>query len=885
MGRLRGWASRLRGVFGGTRREQDLANELESHLQLHIDDNIREGMTPEAARTAALIRLGGLQSVTEQHRDQRSIPLLSRLHQDVRYAGRTLRRSPGFAAVALTTIALGVAGPTITFTMTKAWILDPLPFADPDALVDIRSTDRASGDTISVNAADFRDFQQGAGAFSDLAGYRSADVRLTGGDRAERVRGALVTTGFFSVMGTTAALGRVFEPADGEPSAPKLVVISATLWRDRFHGDHDAIGHTLRLDGQDYAVVGVLPDTFHFTLLGRIDVWRPLVFTPEQVADRRPRALVAVGRLRDGRSVEEGRGQLVSLAEQLSKTYPDTNAHRGVRVIPLADEVRFHHDLGFIVPVMFAMVGCVLLIACVNVTNVMLARTSARRQEMAIRLALGASRARLVHQWLVEHVLLFVVASAAGAAIAVYGADWITHSIPVANRQYLRNYAVLSVDRVVIAFALGIGALCGAVFGWLPAWNGASADVNADLRDGAARSTTSRAGARLRSTLVVSEVALALAVLIGAGLLVQTAHNITHVDVGFDQARLLTLRLSLDAQRYVEPADIRSFTERLTQALARHPGVVGAAAATLVPFSGFGNGVELFIDGEPETKPADTPITALNQVTGAYCSLMGLRIVRGRSITESDVAEGQKVALVNETLAARFLGGREALGRRLRLGRGTADVWTVVGVTADVKNYETTDSAEPQVHIPFVQQPRRSMTVVVRTLGAPDSLAPAARAAVAAVDPAEPVAAIATMDELIKRVTGPYETIGTFVTVLGAVTLLLAGVGVYGVVSYTFALRTREIGIRMALGASRLDVAMLVLKQIRLLLGAAFVPGLALAFALGHTLKAMLFGVTPTDVRLYGGMALLLTAVAMLAAFVPARRAARIDPMRALRYD
>jgi putative ABC transport system permease protein len=264
---------------------------------------------------------------------------------------------------------------------------------------------------------------------------------------------------------------------------------------------------------------------------------------------------------------------------------------------------------------------------------------------------------------------------------------------------------------------------------------------------------------------------------------------------------------------------------------------------------------------------------------------MRLRIVRGRAITNTDVAEGQKVALVNETLAARFLGGREALGRRLRLGRDSPDSWTVVGVTADVKNYETIDPAEPQVHIPFAQQPRRTMTVVIRTLGSPDSLAPAARAAVAAVDPAEPVAAIAAMDELLRRVTGPYETIGTFVTVLGAVTLLLAGVGVYGVVSYTFAQRTREIGIRMALGASRVDVAILVLKQIRLLLGAALAPGLALAFALGHTLKAVLFGVTPSDFRLYGAMTLLLTTVAVLAAFVPARRAARIDPMRALRCD
>jgi len=357
------------------------------------------------------------------------------------------------------------------------------------------------------------------------------------------------------------------------------------------------------------------------------------------------------------------------------------------------------------------------------------------------------------------------------------------------------------------------------------------------------------------------------------------------VNVGFNQARLLTFQLSLDAQRYAEPADIRGFTGRLMQALAQHPGVAGAAAGTLVPFSGFGNGAELFIDGEPDTKPADTPIAALNHVTGGYCSLMGLRIVRGRAITDTDVAEGQKIALVNETLAARFLGGREAVGRRLRLGRDSSDVWTVVGVTADVKNYETIDSAEPQVHIPFAQQPRRTMTIVVRTLGSPDNLAPAARAAVTVVDPAEPVAGIATMDELIKRVTGPYETIGTFVAVLGAVTLLLAGVGVYGVVSYTFAQRTREIGIRMALGARRVDVAILVLKQIRLLLGAAFAPGLALAFALGHTLKAVLFGVTPTDFRLYGAMTLLLTTVAVLAALVPARRAARIDPMRALRYD
>ena len=885
MGRLRGWVMRARGVFAGRWRDRELADELASHLQMEVEDHIRQGMTPDEARTAALIRFGGLQAVTERVREQRSIPLVTHLRQDLRYAGRTLRRSPGFAVVGLVTIALGIAGPTITFTMAKAWILQPLPFANPDQLLDVRAIDHASGNTMSVNVADFRDFQRGATVLSDLAGYRNADVRVTGVDRAERVRGATVTPDFFTVLGTSAALGRLFQPPDGETSAPPLAVISDILWRDRFHGDPATVGRTVRLNGTDHTVIGVLPASFHFTLLGRIDVWRPIVFTPEELQNRRSRSMRVVGRLRGGRTVEEARRQLIGLAEHLARTYPDTNARRGVRVITLADEVRVHHDLGFIVPVMGAMVGCVLLIACVNVTNVMLARMSTRRQEMAIRLALGASRARIVQQWLVEHVLLFLVASAAGVAIAVYGTGWITQSIPIDNRQYLRDYARLRVDGVVVAFALTVGALCGAAFGWLPAWNSARTDVNADLRDGSARATIGRAGTKLRSALVVSEMALALAVVISAGLLIQSSRNIQHVDVGFDPSQVLTFKLSLDATRYVQPADVDAFAQRLTGELARQPGVLGAAAGTLVPFSGDGTGIEIFVDGEPETRPSDTPIVAINYATSAYGRVMGLRIVRGRAIGAGDVAASQKVALVNETLAARLLSGREPIGRRIRLGRGTPDVWTVVGVTADVKNYETTDSGELQVHVPFSQQPRRAMTVVVRTSSPPDALAPRARGLVEAIDPAEPVASMSSMEELIRRTTAPFETMGEFSAALGFVTLILAGVGVYGVVAYTFAQRTREIGIRMALGASRADVAVLVLKQIRLFLGAGVVPGLIMAFALAQALQAALVGVTPTDWRLYAAMTGLLTAVAVLAALVPARRAAAIDPMRALRYD
>jgi putative ABC transport system permease protein len=544
-----------------------------------------------------------------------------------------------------------------------------------------------------------------------------------------------------------------------------------------------------------------------------------------------------------------------------------------------------HHDMGFLVPVLFAMVVCVLLVACVNVTNVMLARTSARRQEMAVRLALGASRARIVQQWLVEHILLFVGASLLGALLAVYGTNWVTQSIPVGNRQYLRNYGVLPVDRIVLLFSVLTGAACGVLFGWLPAWMGAKADVHRDLRGTSARATTGKAGARLRGGLVVCEVSLALALLVSAGLLVMTSRNIIRVDVGFEPHNLLTFQLSLDPSQYRSDAAVRSFYGQLAANLARQPGVLSAGGGSLVPFGTEGRGSELFIEGRPDTPPSDTPFAALSQVTSEYATTIGLRLRRGRLLTPSDSADAPKVALINQTLADRHFSNRDPLGQRLRLRRQSTDLWTIVGIVGDVKNYETMDAPQPQVYLPASQRVSRQMTMAVRSAGDADGLSGTVRAVVAALDPAEPLTELIPMDGLIHRVTGPFETISTFVTVLGIVTLLLAGVGVYGVISYTFAQRTREIGIRMALGATRTDVAGLVLKQIRTFLLVGVVPGLAIAWGLGQAMKAMLVGVTPADWRLYLGMSIVLALVAVLAGLVPARRATSIDPITALRYE
>ena len=514
-----------------------------------------------------------------------------------------------------------------------------------------------------------------------------------------------------------------------------------------------------------------------------------------------------------------------------------------------------------------------------------LARARARTQEVAVRLALGASRARIIRQWLVEHVLVFVAASAVGTGLAKYGAVWVTNSIPAVNRQYLRNYAVLPIDGMTLTLALLTGAACGVVCGWLPAWASARTNVGADLREGSARTTAGRRGSRLRSALIVSEVAFTLALLVSAGLLIATARNVVKADVDFNPAALHTFELALDPRQHREPADVRAFYERVVAEIQRVPAVSQAAAGSLVPFGTSGSRTEFFIDGRPDTPPAETPQADSSAVTPAYASTLGLTLRRGRFLAAGDTADAPKVTVINELLASRHFAGRDPIGARLRFGRASTDTWTIVGVVADVRNYEVSDPTEPQVYLPFAQSPSRDATIVMRSSASPDVLLPLLRAAVARVDPQEPVLDPATMEQRIHRLTAGFQTVSTFVIFFGIVTLLLAGVGVYGVVSYTFAQRTREIGIRMALGARRVDVASLVFRQVRTLVLVGVVPGLALAWVLGEAMEAILFGVTPLDWRLYSAMTLLLTVTAAVAALLPARRAMRIDPTIALRYE
>ena len=880
---VRAFLIRLMGALGW-RATGEFDDELAAHVDMHVADNIRLGMSPDEARRVALARLGGLQTARQRYQERQGLPALEHLALDIRDAFRTLGHNRGFVAVAFLTIALGMAGPTTMFAMAKQWILDPLPFSEPDNLLDLRNLDRVSGNYGSVSVADFLDWQREATALQDLAAYRFAYARLTGIERAEMVRGADVTPTFFGVLGVQSAAGRTFGPRDGEPGTASVAIISDAMSRRQFTGG-DPVGRTIRLDGTDHTIVGVLPPAFLFTLLGAIDVWRPLAFTPAEAANRRQRSIVGLGRLRPGRGVEDARTQLAGIANRLSSAYPETNARRDVRVLRLADEVRLHHDAGIVIPALFAMMVCVLLVACVNVTNVMFARASTRRQEIAVRLAMGASRFRIVRQWLVEHLLVFLTAGAAGVVLTFYGAEWITRSIPAENRQFLRNSGLLTIDFAVLMFGLLVAGLCGLIFGLMPAMMNTRSDVNADLRDSATRTTSGRGASRFRAVLVVSEVALSLALLISAGLLVLTTRNITGVDVGFDPKQLITFGLTLDERQYRNDSDTRLFYDRLLSTLERVDGVSAASAATLVPFGTEGRSAEFFIDGEPETSAGQTPLVALSEVSAQYARTLGLRLESGRFLSEADGADAPRAAMVNEALAARLLPDRNALGLPIRISRSSTDVWRIVGIVRNVKNYESRELDEPQVYVPLSQSPRREATVVLRVTRELDQLSAGIRDAVVKTDPAEPIRDLTTMDERISRFTAPYEIVSAFVAFFGAVTLLLAGVGVYGVVAYSFSRRTREIGIRMSLGATPASAVALVLRQLRTFLLAGVVPGLLLAWLLGQMLKGFLFGVPPNDWRLYLAMTLLLAFVTLVAVVVPARRAASIDPSVALRYE
>ncbi|MBV8858091.1 MAG: ABC transporter permease [Acidobacteria bacterium] len=806
------------------------------------------------------------------------------LLQDVRYGFRMLLKSPGVTAAAVVSLALGIGANTAIFSVVNSILLKSLPYAEPDRLVLLWGDARAQGNRRDqVSATDVDDWQRQNSVFEEVSTFGDWSATFLGGGEPERVAGTQVGDGFFRVMRGTPLLGRTFLPEEQEDGKDNVIVLGQGLWQRRFGGDPNVVGQAVSLGGKPYTVVGVMPEDFRPLPRSLNDppgqFYRP-VAEPHDEIERGSRHLRAIGRLKPGVTLEQAQAEMSVIASRLEHEHPEYNTDYGVHLVTLPEDT-----VGGLRTALLALFGAVvfvLLIACANVGNLLLARSSARQREFALRAALGAGRGRLVRQLLTESVLLALAGGAAGLLLALWGIG-LVESLGSRVSPLL---AGVRVDYGVLAFTGGVSVLAGLAFGLAPALQVSGPDLNETLKAGG-RSESGGRGGRLRSALVVAEMALALVLLAGAGLLVKSVVRLRAVDAGFDTSHLLTMNLALPASRYPDGAAQAAFFERLARQVESLPGVEGAAFTSVLPLSSNFDGRSLVVEDHPVPRGQEVSVD-LYVATPGYLRAMRIPLVDGRALDEHDAADGAPVALVSETAARKLWPGQSPLGRRVKFpgSEKNRQPWrTVVGVVRDVKQYGLDREDVMQMYLPEAQFPTSFMTLVVRSKSDPAALLGGVRREVAAADRELAVFGAATMDELLADSVALRRFSMLLLGVFAAVAVALAGVGIYGVISYTVAQRTREIGVRVALGARPSDVLRLVLGRGLGLAGAGIVLGLAGGLAVTRVISSLLFGVGARDPLTFAAVAALLSLVALAACLVPARRATKVDPMVALRYE
>jgi putative ABC transport system permease protein len=800
------------------------------------------------------------------------------MFNDLRYAFRQLIKSPGFAAVTILTLALGIGACTAIFSVVNAVLLRPLDYPDPARLVIIRETQLPQFPEFSVSPPNYLDWEKQTKSYEHLAAYGGSRINLTGDGEPQQLVGVKATAHYFDVYGIKPALGRTFLPEEDAPGKNHVVVLSYSFWQRVFGGAADVVGRPVQLNGEPYTVIGVAP--LGFGIASKVDAWMPMAFKPDETANdaRGGHYLSVVGRLRPGVTVAQAEAELKVLAAQLATQYPDSNKGWGVLMMPLQDySVR---DVRTVLYTLLGAVGCVLLIACANIANLLLARATARHREISIRAALGASRARLVRQLLTESVLLALCGGLAGMLLARWGLDALLALAP-AN---LPRVTDIHLDAGVLVFSLALSVITGLVFGIAPAWLAARADVNEALKQGSRGSTEGGARGRLRSALVVIEVTFALMLLGGAGLLARSFMQLAHVDPGFTPENATVLRLSLPQKKYTLPEQQTAFADALLERVKTLPGVQAAGLTHSMPLvSDYVLGFN--IEGRPAIAPSDLPNTNYYAVTPEYFRAMGIRLVRGRVFTARDDAKAPRVAIINETLARQQFPNEDPLGKRINITNGP-DTWReIVGIVGDIKQYGVDKATSNQAYEPFAQVPFSSLNVVIRTSGPPAALLGAIRPTVYAVDKDQPIGTIRPLEEIMADSIARQRFAMTLLTVFSLVALVIAAVGIYGVMAYSVVQRTGEFGIRMALGAQQRDVLRLVLVQGGKLVGLGLIIGLAATLATSRAMGSMLFNTSAQDPLTLGTITLLLGAVALVACLLPASRATKVNPMEALRTE
>ncbi|HEX8138460.1 MAG TPA: ABC transporter permease [Pyrinomonadaceae bacterium] len=883
------WSRSLRALFKKQAVEEELDEELRFHLDKEIEENMRRGMTAEEARREALKDFGGVERFKEECRDQRGVRFVEELWQDARFGLRRMLKTPAFSIIAILSLALGIGANTAIFSLVNTILLRPLPVAYPEQLISIYPV--AQGESVQAfSYPDYKDFRDRNEVLSGIYVQRFAPLSLSHDGNNERIWGYLVSGNYFDVLGVKASRGRTFSPEeDRTPLSHPVAVVSHGCWQRRFGSDPSLVGRNIILNGHSFTVVGVAPEGFNGTEIAYTpEVWVPMMMQEwvepgnKWLERRETQNLFAIGRLKPGVSPAQAEASLNILSEQLGREYPQTNEGQTIILTPpgLIHPMLRGPVLSF-TWVLMATVALVLLIACTNLANLLLARATERRREIAVRLALGATRARLLRQLLTENVLLSVVGGTLGFLLAVWLVNLVKAFRPPIDFPLTIN---LELDERVFAFTLLASLLTGLFFGLMPALQATRPDLIPALKD-----STSQGGfrrSRLRSALVVAQIALSLVLLIAAGLVVRTLQHLQTMSPGFEPENALTMTVDVGLQGY-DKARGRQFYRQLVERASSLPGVQSMSLADFIPLSLNYNSTSIHVEGQPPARGANVPTAMNSSVWQDYFKTMGIVLVAGREFNEQDTEEGQRVAIVNETFVRRFLPGpvENALGRRVSAGGSKGPFMQIVGVARDGKYFSIGEDPRPFIYFPMTQVYASQAILLVRTTSDPKAMLPLIRGEIQRLDNSLPVFDVKTMTEHMALSLFPARVAATLLGCFGLLALLLAAIGVYGVMSYSVAQRTREIGIRIALGAQSRDVLKLVVRQGMTLATLGLVIGLLASLALGRLISSLLYGVSATDVVTFLAISLLLTIVVLLACYLPARRATKVDPIVTLRYE
>ena len=893
MKRLRTWLRRTNGVFRKERRDAEFAAELESHVQMHTEDNVRAGMAPEAARRAALLKLGGIEQTKENYRQRRGLPWLDALAQDLRYTFRTLRKDRSFAFVAVAILALGIGANMAIFSLINRVLLRPLPYKDADRLLTVWEENRHRGwfENI-VSSANFLDWKQQNHVFTDMAAFESNSFNLTGERTAEEVAGERVTTNLLALLGVQPFRGRLFLPEEGK-RGNAAVVLSYGLWQERYGGDPELVGKPIAVNGERLTVVGILPASFtgdySASFAPRSRLWvSGLDLKPEL---REFHNFHAVARLKAGVNLHQAQAEMDAIASRIEQQYPESKGW-GVALVQLHDQVVETTRPALLI--LLCAVGLVLFVACANVANLSLVRATKREKEIAIRTALGASRRQIVRQLLVESTSISLAGAMLGLALAGWGSEIFAKLSPPGTPEL----EGAGIDGTVLLFAVVMALGTGIVFGLAPALQATKTNVGETLKESGCASDLSKKRGRLRRVLVVCEFGLALTLLFGAGLMTQTLLHLSRVEVGFNPENEVTMTVPLRGPRYVEQQAQAQFFEQLVAHIQALPGVQAASVSRGVPMNGWAGWGFITADN-PNPAAGEVPDANYIVVGPDYFRALGIPLRAGRTFSETDTPADQQVCIVSESLAEKYWPGENPVGKRLKMGSEAGDgkaPWLfVVGVAGNVRSQGQFAPFVPEIYVPYTQYPwvLSPRQVVVRTAESPTAIVKAIREEMAAIDKDVPVSEVSTMKEIV---AGPIRQEQTLMQLLGAfaaLALVLAGIGIYSVISYAVTQRTHEIGIRAALGASEQRITRMVVREGLVLAAIGVMLGLAGVLVIARMLSRLpvevrvplLFDVRPFDPATLASVSGILVLVAVGACYLPAKRASRIDPMVALRHE